>query len=579
MLNPMEADAVSLLSEDSNFLGDHMLLKNARVLAHIALFAMLVLSGFTKPVSAENGVAFGLNGISDWSTQHPFIDVMKSARPWIGHLPDRWGGADFDDMRAEGVFDDHGWPVRIPDGLTKLEALILTDQSEDARHLNGRYVVRYEGRGNLSVTGRAKVVTREPGRLVFRYTPGPGSVGISIAATHADDPIRDIEVIPEKYLDDFDAGAVFNPDWLDRLGQVEQVRFMDWMFTNGSPLVHWAEMPTPDDFSYVWRGVPVPVMINLANSIGADPWFNIPHLADDDLVRRFAETVKDDLDPDRMAYIEFSNEVWNFIFEQSVWARDQAEKLWGETADGWVQFYGLRAAEVMKIWSDVYGTEAATRMNRVVAVHTGWPELEQSILFGDRAVSSLGHAPVDMFDSYAVTGYFAGELGEPEVLGDALEQAAVHAEAEGRADGLSRVALREYVKAHQFSGVESYAAELVRSGSLRELTEDVWPYHARVASDHGLELIMYEGGTHATPYGGAVEDERLVGFLKTFNYSTQMAEIYQEALDAWSGLTDSPFNAFVDVAAPSKWGSWGALRHLSDDNPRWQVLRKAAGIK
>jgi hypothetical protein len=39
-------------------------------------------------------------------------------------------------------------------------------------------------------------------------------------------------------------------------------------------------------------------------------------------------------------------------------------------------------------------------------------------------------------------------------------------------------------------------------------------------------------------------------------------------------LTPAPFNAFVDVAAPSRWGSWGALRHLTDDNPRWQVLAK-----
>jgi hypothetical protein len=53
-----------------------------------------------------------------------------------------------------------------------------------------------------------------------------------------------------------------------------------------------------------------------------------------------------------------------------------------------------------------------------------------------------------------------------------------------------------------------------------------------------------------------------------------MADLYEEALTSWSGLTGSPFNAFVDVASPSKWGSWGALRHLSDENPRWNTLRK-----
>lgn len=527
-----------------------------------------------SPQSRE--IAFGLNGISDWSTQHPFLDVMKSARPWIGHLPGQWGGMDFEDMEAEGVFDENGWPLIVPEAATALESLILTDQPRDADHLTGRYVLFYEGSGSLSVTGRARVITREPGLRIFQYTPGEGAVGISISATDASDPIRNIRVIPEKHLGAFEAGQVFNPDWLERLGDVALVRFMDWMFTNGSPIVTWDDLPEKADFTYVWRGVPLPVMINLSNRIGADAWFNIPHMADDDLVRRFAETVQTDLDPARVAYVEYSNEVWNFIFEQALWAGEQAERLWGQTDDGWMQYYGLRSAKVLSIWTEVFGAEAENRLKRVVAVHTGWPELEQSILFGDRAKQALGTDPVEMFDAYAVTGYFGYELGEPETLAAALQDAAAKAEADGRAKGLSRVALREHVAQNQFNGLAALAADLVRRGSLRELTGTLWPYHAEVASTNGLELIMYEGGTHAAAFGDAVEDETLVSFLIAFSYSDHMAGLYEDALDAWSGLTDSPFNAFVDVAGPSKWGSWGALRHLSDDNPRWRTLRSSA---
>ena len=43
--------------------------------------------------------------------------------------------------------------------------------------------------------------------------------------------------------------------------------------------------------------------------------------------------------------------------------------------------------------------------------------------------------------------------------------------------------------------------------------------------------------------------------------------------DGWRAAGGTLFNAFVDVAAPSRWGSWGALRHLDDDTPRWQALR------
>ncbi len=527
-----------------------------------------------EEVSKKRGISFGLNGVADWSTQHPFINIMKTARPWIGHLPNQWGGMEFETMLSDGVFDAEGWPLRIPDGVDRIESLILTDQPDDAEHLNGRYYVVFEGKGSLSVTGRARVVKREPGLRVFNYSPGPGAVGISIKATDADDPIRNIRVVREEHLERFQTGEIFNPLWIERLADVKSVRFMDWMFTNGSPIRQWGDLPAETDFSFVWRGVPLSVMIALANQIDADPWFNIPHMADDDLVRRFAETVKTGLARHRIAYVEYSNEVWNFLFQQAQWAGEQAEERWGESGDGWVQYYGFRAGSVMQIWTDVFGDEVRQRIKRVVAVHTGWPELEQSILVGENATNSLGFPPVELFDAYAVTGYFGSELGEPDIMSSVLETAISRAEAEGQAKGLSRVALREYVNEHRFEGAADQAAQKVRQGSLRELTQTLWPYHAEVADRFNLELIMYEGGTHATPIGAAVENELLVSFLMDFNYTQQMADLYEEALTSWSGLTGSPFNAFVDVASPSKWGSWGALRHLSDENPRWNALRK-----
>jgi hypothetical protein len=53
-----------------------------------------------------------------------------------------------------------------------------------------------------------------------------------------------------------------------------------------------------------------------------------------------------------------------------------------------------------------------------------------------------------------------------------------------------------------------------------------------------------------------------------------MGALYGELLAGWSLISDQPFNAFVDVYSPGKWGSWGALRHLGDDSPRWQALAK-----
>ena len=46
------------------------------------------------------------------------------------------------------------------------------------------------------------------------------------------------------------------------------------------------------------EGAAIEYMIQLANTLGADPWFNIPHAADDNFVKQFASLVKNTLRPD-----------------------------------------------------------------------------------------------------------------------------------------------------------------------------------------------------------------------------------------------------------------------------------------
>ena len=77
--------------------------------------------------------------------------------------------------------------------------------------------------------------------------------------------------------------------------------------------------------------------------------------------------------------------------------------------------------------------------------------------------------------------------------------------------------------------------------------------------------------------GAQVDDAEITAFLHHLNYSPVMAALYARLLAGWAAVTDAPFNAFVDVTAPGKWGSWGALRHLGDENPRWSVLAKGCG--
>lgn len=539
--------------------------------------------GLAEP-PARQPVAINLAGIADWSTQAPFLDHFKTARPWIGHLPGQWGGSDHGDLQAAGYLDPDGWPTAIPPELGSIGTVILTDLPQEAVSLKGRYVLRFEGKGIVEVSGRAENVRYGQGEVRFDYTPGPGPVEIRIQRMGRDGGyVRNITVVKEEHLEAFDGGALFNPLWLERLEGFAALRFMDWMDTNDSAQTGWEDRPLPQDYTWALKGVPAEVMLALANRLGADAWFTMPHMADDSYVRQFARLTEQELKTDLRAYAEYSNEVWNWQFQQAAWADAQAQARWG--GDGlWMQFYGGRAAEVAQIWTEVFGPDSE-RLVRVISSQTGWLGLEEQVLTAPlwKAERADRLAPAAYFDAYAVTGYFGGILGLEDRAGQVRAWIAAsrdQARADAAERGLTGAAAAEFTGRHQYDAASAQAGAELRDGlisgdstdTLADLLGRVLPYHAGVAQKHGLEMIMYEGGSHVTGIGPMVEDDALTGFFTHFNYTPEMGALYRELLAGWRALGGSLFTAYADVGVPGKWGSWGALRTLSDANPRWDAL-------
>jgi len=526
-------------------------------------------------------LTLGLAGVHDWSVQQPFLDLMKTARPWIGHLPGQWGGWDHARLNGAGALGANGWPTLIPPDLTGISTLILTDLPAGAGGVAGGYVLTYDGGGPLRVEGRVSAVDAKSGRITFDFTPGDGGVLLTITATDPADPIRNISVVRKDRADLLATGAIFNPDWLARIRGVQGVRFMDWMATNNATLIRADDRPRPADYTWARVGVPAEVMVALANELDADPWFTLPHQAEDALVRTYARIVHDGLKPGLVASVEYSNEVWNWQFQQAAWADAQGRARWNRD-DTWVQFYALRAAEVVSIWADVFGTDAPDRLIRVIATQTGWLGLEELILAPPLADADRNSRPVsEQFDAYAVAFYLGGHLGQearaPQVRGW-LATSQAGAEAAAADLGLTGTAATDHVAAHRFDAASALAIADLRGGTsedadtLTRFAATVLPYHRAVAARYGLDLVMYEGGTHVVGIGPSVEDAALTDFFTHLNYTPEMARLYTDMMAAWAAVTDAPFNAFVDVFAPGRYGSWGALRHLTDDNPRWQAL-------
>ena len=532
------------------------------------------------------GLSFGLRGVVDWSVQQPFLDVFKTARPWLGHSESQWGAYGSDDLALMGLLDADGWITDLPAGVDRVETFILTEMPAEAQYTAGTYRLSYDGAGEIHVHG-AEIVSQSNGEIWFNYTPsGEGMVVISITETdpqNTGNHLRNIEVVKQEYIPAFEAGALFNPLWLEIISDAQGLRFMDWQETNESTVRSWSDRPTPGTYSYQ-EGVPVEVMVALANATGTEPWFNMPWNADETYIRNFATYVRDNLDPDLRAHIEMSNEVWNWMFEQAREAAADAQERFGQDlGDGWMQEYGARAAEMAAVLDSVYaGSE--DRLVKVIATHTGWPGLEESILQAPnwQALSPANDAPYLSFDTYAITGYFSGGLGTdakaPLVL-DWIAQSEGQARQDAAARGLSGSAAEAYIAEHRFDQAVDLAVRELRDGSITGDAEDslvslieLFGYHKSVADAHGLDLVMYEGGTHVVGGGQWVGNELLTEFFTHLNYSAGMGQLYTELLAGWEAAGGTLFNAFVDVSEPSQWGSWGSLRHLQDSTARHDAV-------
>lgn len=207
------------------------------------------------------------------------------------------------------------------------------------------------------------VVSRSPGRDVIRLAgKATDTLLISIVETTPSDYLREIRVVPPggvcsqakleyvKSAAQCESGGTGEYVSLETLSQVQKqvwfptfqkelsgartLRFMDWGRTNESRLVSWSDRPKWDDATWTGAyGVPVGAMINLANTVKADAWINIPTRADDDYARNLAKLAKANLNPSAKLILEYTNEPWNWgcdFLQNYNWQLDRAVEDWGD---------------------------------------------------------------------------------------------------------------------------------------------------------------------------------------------------------------------------------------------------------
>ena len=294
---------------------------------------------------------------------------------------------------------------------------------------------------------------------------------------------------------------------------------MDWMDTNDSEVRTWADRPKPDDFSQAIKGVSLEYMIDLCNRLDVNPWFCIPHLADDDYVRQFASLVKARLKPGLKVYVEHSNEVWNGQFAQARHARAEGLRL--KLADNEYQaqlfYHSMRSTQIFAIFEAVYG--ATDQLVRVLGSQSASVWVSEQVMNFQNAYQ---HA-----DALAIAPYFGHGLGSPKTASQ-VKAMTVEAIIEQCREDLNR-----------------------NQKTILETVEK--------ASDKGLVLLAYEAGQHLVGIQGAENDEALTARLHAVNRSPGMKQLYLEYLNGWKQAGGQLMAIFSSVSEPSKWGSWGIL--------------------
>lgn len=309
-----------------------------------------------EPADIKNGVknnflnitsAIGTNlsAISEDNTEFAFIDLMKRSTPC---LP----GSDSGQKQFD--VDEYGYARSLLSGQVCNRTVLSSKAAEFLPSFFRNLVVLYTGKGTINYQGNVKVVSSELGRDVieigvYDVNKSDNGFGISITALpDKKDYIRDIHIVPlggtcgsdiyTTYPSSSDCIGKFNsfessfrnnpfvPEFLNKViylngglskqkKPVSVIRFANWMSSGRKPesKLNWQNRAKLESSTWSNRegdGVPVEIMVQLANITRNNPWFSFSNIFDEDYISKFSVYVRDHLDSGLKVYVDSADEPW-----------------------------------------------------------------------------------------------------------------------------------------------------------------------------------------------------------------------------------------------------------------------------
>lgn len=536
------------------------------------LLALAFASPLATPAPAQSDppkipIAMNLSSVNDWTPGYPFRNLMWSARAW--HTRNSDGSGPFNTELAGKIpLDENGYPLELPfapEGEQEQVVFTIINNLTEP----GEYLLLYDGEGEIGPAMTTRILSAEPGRVVLELKGGSFGAsyeGFAILKSAKGNHIRNIRIVkPEDEKTDLAANP-YREDFLEYCRQWHALRFMDWQATNNSLEDEWRDRKLPSFYTMVGSGgdatgrtgkpasafrrlfsggVALELLIQLANQTKTNPWFCVPHRATPEYMTEMAKMIKEKLDPSLTAYIEYSNEVWNWQFEQANWmlhTKIAAEPLADEKLNGWknrtppTEFpfdngtvardggadHPERMAVLMrrcfKHFEDVFTGDDRKRIVRVIGVQQAWPDTVRRTA---RWVVNNGGA-----DALAPAGYFGPDkevYASWETAGESLTADQVIADMHLVLDTQS----------------SRWIAEI-----------------AGIAREFSLRYIVYEGGQHIQPKDQ--QEKPYMPALKEAQFSKGLYDCYMKNFRLHAEAGCDLFAAFSSFSEQgTRWGSWG----------------------
>jgi len=568
----------------------------AKILPRIFIAFLLTLLSFTLIPTAQarhsDNPKLGINlgSLGKLTTSVPFTDIFKISRGWFTSCAYDWRANRPIDPgctrktslntqeQSQLQMDGNGWVRALP---TPEEAPVFTSVTSTwrlSKHFpTGRYVILYEGEGNMKITGDLKMVNDFRGHKEFDLLSPKRNLKLQILST---DPrrngnyIRNIRIVPKAFEHKYKRN-IFNPNYLARIRPLHALRFMPWTNPRGNEAVEWNQRATIGAAHYTGKnGVPAERMIDLANAVNATPFVSIPYKASDDYIKQYARMVKNRLRKNHKVYVEYSNEVWNSIFPASTYAARKADKLWkfpypkvpaGKRrvllATNW---YAKRSVEMCRIWKQEFGAER-NRVKCMLGTLTSVPWIGQEMV--DCPLWKEAKGCGRYMDAYGIGPYFGDYIAKKE----------------NRAEVLSWTRDSDGGKSRLFQ-------EILHGGVLKNSTpggavaqvKTRMDANRKIADKYRLEMLAYEGGQHLIRYDPphAVKNPKVLNLFMSAQKDPRMRIAYQRYLETWQQNGGGLMMHFYGIGEPEPKNFFGMLDYLEQPStPKYQALMDYLGNK